>query len=305
MLQSDRCEAGFDLETEEIQPSFTYSYANQSILVKLRTMDIDGMNNFRDLGGYPTRDGRHVRWGLLFRSDQIYNASPKGLVELKELGIKTIIDYRSNHEIAKYPNPDMGKEIRSYQLDPNAHTAELSAQFTSDKENEDITLIKSIVLESQRGTLVNQYDMVIEQYRNFVHKADAQSAFKEYLQLLANKENIPLVQHCRGGKDRTGFGAMLLLAVLGVDEENIVYDYMITGQNRQERNIYKMEQYRKHTQDAKVLDYLYSLIDTKEVFIQTSLEAILEEYASVANYVVQVLGLKQELIDKLKAMYLE
>ena len=58
-----------------------------------RTLPIDGMNNFRDMGGYETEDGHSVKWGKLYRSDYIHNATAEGLDYLRTLGIHTIVDY--------------------------------------------------------------------------------------------------------------------------------------------------------------------------------------------------------------------
>lgn len=270
-----------------------------------RTLDIPGMNNFRDLGGYITGDDHRVKWGILYRSDHIYNASNIGIERLKKLDIKTIIDYRSEDEIAKYPNKTISQNIKTYVFDPSAHTAELSAQFSASKEDEDKELIKKIKAQIDNGTLKEQYDIVTEQYNNFVKNEDSKLAFGNMLKLLTKKDTTPLIQHCRGGKDRTGYGSLLVLGVLGVSKDQIIQDYMLTGKNRIERNNYKMESYRKHTNDPNVLEYLYSLIDTRQDFIETSYNKIIGKYSSIENYAVKELGLKEKDIFILKETYLE
>ena len=66
-----------------------------------------------------------------------------------------------------------------------------------------------------------------------------------------------------------------------------------------------MEIYKKFTQDPIVLDYLYSLIDTKEEFIEASYDAIIETYQSFENYAIKELEVTEEEIQKLRELYLD
>lgn len=294
----------FDLELEDVHPIFTVKISGKEYNLGERTLQIDGMNNFRDMGGYETTDNRFVKWGLLYRSDHIHNATSFGVKKLTKLRIRTIIDYRSDDERSKYPNKIINENVNIYCLDPDAHTAELAAQFTSNKENEDENLVKKIIDQKEKGALINRYDIVMDQYRNFVHKDECKRAFSDMIKIAAQESSSPIVQHCRGGKDRTGYGCMLLLGLLGVKKEYIIYDYMLTHYNRIERNGIKMEKYKKFTQDEQVLDYLYSLIDTQPEFIEASYDAIINKYGSFDNYAIKELGITKEEIARLKEMYL-
>lgn len=270
-----------------------------------RNIPISGMNNFRDMGGYPTYDGKTVKWGKLYRSDHIFNADEQGLEQLKSLGIHTIIDYRSENEIEKYPNPQFDERIKTYQLDPDAHAAELAAQFSSSKDKEDENLVKKVTEQKEKGLLTGRDGIVLEQYRNFIHKEESKKAFGTMLHVVARPEAAAVVQHCRGGKDRTGFGTMLLLGILGVKREALLEDYMLTGKNRLERNAEKMEIYKTYTSDQEVLDYLYSFIDTKQDFIEASMQEIEQVYGGIEEYAKEELGVTEEEIKRLKELYLE
>lgn len=270
-----------------------------------RNIEISGMNNFRDLGGYPTVDGRTVRWGKLYRSDHLYNADEKGLERLKSLGIHTIIDYRSNDEIRKYPNPALDPSVRTCRLDPDAHAAELAAQFASSKEAEDENLVRKVTEQKEKGLLAGRDGIVLEQYRNFISRPQSQRAFGEMLRIVARPDAAAVVQHCRGGKDRTGFGAMLLLGILGVEREHLIADYMLTRENRLARNENKMAVYRTLTSDQTVLNYLLSFIDTKPDFIEASLNEIEEKYGGIRTYAVKELHVTELMIHRLQALYLE
>ena len=66
-----------------------------------RIISLDGVLNFRDMGGYPTNDGRKVREGLFFRSASLTKMTEQDRRKVRELGIRTIFDYRDEHEATK------------------------------------------------------------------------------------------------------------------------------------------------------------------------------------------------------------
>ena len=76
-------------------------------------VDVEGCNNFRDLGGYPTRDGRRLRTGLLFRADGLHHLTPRGVATLRdELGVRDVVDLRSSGEIAMDGRGALEREAR-------------------------------------------------------------------------------------------------------------------------------------------------------------------------------------------------
>lgn len=305
LLKTSETSFSIDIGPVDYRPYFLLKFADKAYTIGERTLPVEGMNNFRDMGGYEAENGKTVKWGMLYRSDHIYNATDAGVAYLKKLDIHTIIDYRSDDEISKYPNKIIDKGIKTYQLDPAAHAAELAAQFTSSKKDEDTNLINKIIEQKEKGTLVNHADVVLEQYRTFANKENSKQAFGEMLRITANPDAPAVLQHCRGGKDRTGFGAVLVLGTLGVQKEELVKDYMLTEENRRERNRVKMEGYKKLTDDKEVLDHLYSFIDTRSEFIATSIDAITGKYGSIEKYVMEELGITREMIDAMKDRYLE
>lgn len=300
-------QGSFDIKLEDLsrRPYFLVKTEDDQYVIAERTLPVEGMNNFRDMGGYETNSGKTVKWGKLYRSDHIHNATENGVAYLKTLGIHTIIDYRSDIEAQKYPNKQIGEQVKTYQMDPSAHAAELAAQFQSSKEDEDVSLINEIIEQKEKGTLVDHSNVVLTQYRTFVTKKESQEAFSKMLQIVADPSAPAVVQHCRGGKDRTGFGSMLVLGILGVKKEDLVQDYLLTAQNRIERNRIKMEGYKKITSDPVVLDQLYSFIDTKPDFIEESIDTIVQQYGSFENYAKKELNLTKEMIQQMKEMYLE
>lgn len=304
LITTHEQEVTVQVDVKGQRPYFIVKSQNTEYMIAERTLPVEGMNNFRDMGGYLTEEGKTVKWGMLYRSDHMYNATDNGLNYIKQLGLHTVIDYRSDNEVAKYPNPGVSPDIKHYQFDPSAHTAELSAQFSSTKKDEDVNLVNKVIEQKENNALTDHAAVIVEQYRTFANKPHSREAFSKMLKVTAKPEAPAVLQHCRGGKDRTGFGVMLVLGILGVAKEDLVADYMLTEKNRLARNEYKMAQYRKITQDQVVLDQLYSFIDTRPEFIEASIDTIIQEYGSIKDYVIEELDITAEEINSMKKMYL-
>ena len=282
---------------------FILQQGESQTLFAERTLPVEGMNNFRDFGGYTTLDNKQVKWGVLYRSNHLFNLSDKAVSYLSHLGIKSIIDYRTQNEINKSPNCHIG-EKNTYHLDATAQTAELAAQFAAEPSNEDKALIEGVLNNIPKELINGEGQQILEQYRQFVVSEKSKLAFRHMINVLLEPNNSPSLQHCRGGKDRTGYGALLVLAMLGVPKATIIHDYMLTHHNRLARNEIKMAAYRKITQDQNVLDYLLSLIDTKEIFIIEVFNAMEETSGTVENYIKNELHFTEADFNKLKEIYL-
>ncbi|HYL83158.1 MAG TPA: tyrosine-protein phosphatase, partial [Candidatus Angelobacter sp.] len=67
-------------------------------VLSIRRLPLEGQDNFRDLGGYRTVDGRYVRWGRLYRSGQLANLTERDYEYLQPLGIRLVCDFRTDDE---------------------------------------------------------------------------------------------------------------------------------------------------------------------------------------------------------------
>lgn len=269
-----------------------------------RTLPITGLNNFRDFGGYVAADGRRVKWGQFYRSNHLYALKPDAQAYISALNIKTIIDYRCSNEIKNSPNDCVG-ENQTLHLDASAQTAELAAQFAAEPSNEDKALIDSVMRDIPPHLINGRGEQVLEQYRNFVLSEHSKNSFRKMLQALLNKDNNPSIQHCRGGKDRTGYGVLLVQVMLGVSEDDIIHDYMLTYDNRLARNEVKMAAYRQITDNKDVLGYLLSLIDTRECFVKEILDTMKKVSGTPADYIKQQLGFTEQDFKTMQDNYLE
>lgn len=167
---------------------------------------IDGLVNFRDLGGLPTRDGRMVRPGRVFRSDNPKSLTPEGKKQLVSVVAPAlVIDLRIPLEVTR-EGYDLGDDVTLI-------NCPMTPQSGINQEQIDAGMCDN---------LVDDYMRQIEVNGGFVAQA---------LSLIADPVNLPVVIHCTAGKDRTGIVAAMLLELLGVPHEDIVHDYQMTTRN--------------------------------------------------------------------------
>lgn len=170
-----------------------------------RHVALEGCCNFRDLGGYQTTDGRRTRWRTLFRADGLSQLSPSDLRQLVELRVRTVVDLRTALEVearGRFPAHAEGVTYHHLPLTDTLPGAEEVAAW------------------DDAGWVARRYAGYLEADDNGI--ADA-------LDILARAENLPAVFHCSVGKDRTGVLAALVLGFLGIPDQLIVDDYVLSA----------------------------------------------------------------------------
>ena len=172
-----------------------------------RFIALQGPLNFRDLGGYTTQDGRMVRWRSLFRSDAMHTMTAEDTEQVYgTLGVVSRIDLRTEREVQHTgPGP----------------VAPPSVQY-----------IHLPFIQWQTGIPTGQEDpetRLRDMYLRIIHDSGGQ--ISKAVTTLAGEEGLPAVFHCSAGKDRAGICAAIVLGLLGVDEQDIMQDYSLTGKN--------------------------------------------------------------------------
>ena len=169
-----------------------------------RRIELDGCVNFRDLGGYPTSDGRTVRWRTLFRSDALHALTPGDVRQLTEIGLSDIVDLRSSFELNNEGRGLLGKEPIAFHHTP---------LFDGDP---------------QAGNRSAPTNMSLgERYLGLMFVG--QKKIANVVRILAAARG-GAVYHCAAGKDRTGVLSAVLLGALGVPDELIVADYALSAE---------------------------------------------------------------------------
>lgn len=176
-----------------------------------RLQPFDACFNFRDVGGYTTRDGRRLRWRQLYRADSLHRFTEKDLGRFGKLGISTVVDLRSDREISDFGRFEPEAGGPAWHHLPLIATVALTPEATPLPEGESRS-------EAAPG----------DRYFEFLGDATAATSV---LSLLAASEGAA-VFHCTSGKDRTGIIAAMLLDLLGVPDATIASDYALTQETR-------------------------------------------------------------------------
>ena len=178
----------------------------------------EGAHNFRDFGGQRTRDGRRVARGRLFRSDALWQLSDADLERFAALGIRTVCDFRADHERAKWPNrlPPEATALRSLGLG----FTPLGTQAAWDAVNRG-----ELSAEGVRAYMCEHYRALAETHTEF---------YASMFRALLEPDAVPFLVHCASGKDRTGFAAAIILISLGVPRDAVLADYVISDRYRRE-----------------------------------------------------------------------
>jgi protein-tyrosine phosphatase len=174
-----------------------------------RIPPLEGGRNFRDLGGYPTEDGRVVRWGQLYRSGAMSALTEADYRYLASLRIAAICDFRATRERDSEPTLWPGPDA------PAMYARDYDMRMAS---------VRAAVDQGERTAAAMETAMI-----GFY--ADLAYEHAESYQLLFNamlEGRLPLVFNCSAGKDRTGVAAALILSLLGVPREHILDDYSLS-----------------------------------------------------------------------------
>lgn len=239
--------------------------------------------NFRDLGGYRAEGGAQVRWKTLFRADTLHRLDGADLDVFHDLGLRTVIDLRSQHEL-----DDHG------QLRPAAGTVVVHhLPMLDEVGGPSRPLPDPPPREAAALTAGDAYISMADQGRNAIARA---------VTLLARPERLPAVFHCTAGKDRTGILAAVVLGALGVGDDDIVHDYMLTTECRTARDAFMQVHEPDYYAFVQSLPTAIREMDTEA--IPTMLTWMRSEHGSVAGFL-RTAGVDEPTLAALRANLLQ
>jgi protein-tyrosine phosphatase len=265
--------------------------SNDFSSTRSRLIALEGGVNFRDIGGY--RAGPHaVRWGKVFRAGVLCYFTPNDHLTIGNLKIRAICDLRRAEERAREPT----------------HWPNSNAQGLSWEDGTTMPTIRAFAAARPK-TAAGMRDSMLELYRAL--PTWMAPRIRGLFECIAN-DRVPLVVHCAAGKDRTGVAIAVLLAALGVDEQTIVDDYLLTNDvGNFERFIEARKDSHLGLADAhqpllsmpqEMRDVLF-LADPE--YLHTALAQIRSAYGNVDSYLKACVQLDDQTITRVRESLLE
>lgn len=235
-----------------------------------RNIILNGTSNFRDLGGYPTKNGKFVKWGKIYRSADISELSNDDLKIILQRNIDVICDLRGPQEVTSKPDK---YPVTTKYINLPAGSENVGNSSTYAKMNKD-----SLMLSFYTKT-----DHLKKKYKPM---------FDELLTLTSNKA---LLFHCTAGKDRTGIGAALILAALGVNKEYIIADYEATNKYWNNTNLIEIL-----TKNGNNKASIKAMMEANINYINMFFETIDKNYGTMEKFLTKEIKLTKAKRRKLE-----
>ena len=255
-----------------------------------RKLPFSGAHNFRDLGGYKTQDGKTVKWGKIYRSDNLHSLTDEDVSYMERLDIKSVVDFRSNEERENEPD----------RLTPNMTQVLLPIQFRPKEIDDD--KIEDLMKDLTFGNLDSSnllYDFNIAIVKQFTEE------YKQFFRHIVDNNAEPLVLHCTAGKDRAGFASAMVLSILGVPREKVIEDYLLTNTYVKDHVDSEMLEIELKTFFRADSDNLRKINLVEERYIQAAFDTIDNHWGGMDKYIADGLELTEADLAKIKDYYLE
>ena len=259
-----------------------------------QSIAIASVPNLRDLGGWPTSGGGRVRWGLLYRSTELSRLAGADMATFAALGIRSVYDLRTEDERSAQPDrvpPGTEYVVADVVADlVDAAPAQLLKVATDPQAAE-------ALLGGRRGQ-----QLFAESYRKIVSLPSANAAYHRLFSDLMHDEHRPALFHCTGGKDRTGWAAASLLLLLGVPEDPVMREYLLTNAALLPAEQPLLDRFKALGGDPEVL---LAAVAVAPEYLQAALDEMRKEFGTVEGYFTEALQRDEAAQQALRAAFVE
>ena len=249
--------------------------------------------NPRELGGLTGLNNRKIQMHRLLRTGDNTKLSIKERQLLKDYGVVKIIDLRSKSESISHPDPQIDG-IQNISLPLSSEEGTLGGENNLKQE-----------AKSYNENPHAAFKMMCDHYRDHVIAAHDQETVRQVLKILSETEKGAVIFHCTEGKDRTGFVALFVLYILGVDLEVIRQDYLASNEILTEYRAARDKEFQEAGKGLTFRANMRVLSSASDSLFDTILLTIEKEYGDLENYLKDALNVTPELENKLRELYLE
>jgi protein-tyrosine phosphatase len=236
-------------------------------------------------------DGREIKKGVLYRSDHLDKITKRDFERVVALGVKTIYDLRGEEERESYP-----------QRLPEIVSVKVVSLPVFYQGLDPYVTARRIVISGdvEEGEF---HGLMIEAYRAYV--LDFRTQWSSLLKGLAEPGTLPALIHCTYGKDRTGVAVAIILRSVGVPQETVLEDYLLSNKFWES----KTELYSCLANCASCFrtprSEVRALMEVRPEYLEAAFAAIDEKYGSFEGYLYDGLGIDELTLQRLRSALLE
>ena len=276
---------------------FCACQANQSdeaIELNKQQISITSIHNARQLGGYRIGD-KHIKEGLLLRTARLSGLSEEDSTLLADrYRVQCIYDFRGQEESMTAPDVIPG-DSRYMNLSISLDEGGDRSAFKADSEAEMIGML----LKYADNPMIQ--DLCAHMYDKILFEESSQEVYRRFFADLVtvNPEDGAVLWHCTQGKDRAGCASALLLSALGAERGLIMADFNLS------KEYYDPYVATINIENETQSHVINTLISVNPVVFEEALDKIDERYGSLRNYLTECIGVTPEMMEILRARYLE
>lgn len=262
-----------------------------------RHVDLDGQSNFRDIGGYQTKDGHRVKWGEVYRSGELHGLSDADVRKLEAMGIKAVANFLTEREIKSRGHDRLPEGTREIPLP---------------METGNLGEMAGVVQEARATGDFSEVPVELNPEIHRILIKEGREYYATLLREIADPANRPMVYHCSHGVHRTGTATAILLAALGVPWETVREDYLLS-------NKYRADEVKRRVNELRLLAADTLLVEPEQVdmaninafyilepeYIDASLDEAVKQYGSMENYIREGLGISEKELARLREQLLD
>lgn len=281
-----------------------------------RKIDFEGLNNTRDLGGMRTTDGRKIREGLLYRSGALYRASENDLNKLTDYNLCRVYDFREEDDRAHRPDPDIPGCSNLWI--PILMEDGAGVEQGEKAQEEAYKMFRNLIENPEQSAA-----MMTDIYRQFIREEYCRKQYGRFVKDIlsisqdAQKEGKQpvILWHCAAGKDRAGFGAVILQEIFGVSREDIFADYMLTNSYVMKEVEAQIEKHRSKLmefygdQTEKIFpsycEVIANMMEARTEYLEAVYQCVKEDYEDFSSYVEKGLNISESEQAELRSIFLE
>lgn len=265
------------------------------LIDEMRSLNLIGAPNARDLGGLKTTDNRSILPGRLIRSGALWRLTAEDVAALQTIPLTAVVDFRTDREI--YEKPDLTLSQVTYIRCPILQ--ELSGVTREAGEGEIPPYYQSAMRVGMdaENWMTGLYTPLVENDYCVTH-------YRQFLDLVLQHEEGALLYHCTVGKDRVGVGTMLLLSALGVGWDDILADYLLKNQFTADDRRAAIERGKTFTDDPAIEFAVDAFESVRVRYLTHARDTILQRYDSMDAYLTAALDFGPEKRQALREKYL-